>query len=511
MEMLIKGGTVINYNGRCKADVRVENGVITETGPELSGETAGKIIDARGLLVLPGAIDAHTHLEMKMGRTFSADSYETGTRAAACGGVTTVFDYTLQENGRSMLGEIEDRMKLAGPAACVDYAFHGGISEVNEKTLAEVSEMVRSGFTSIKAYMTYDFGLNDRDLYRLLKTSAAAGALITVHAESDAIVSVSRSEFIAAGKGDVWYHYLSRPETAEEEADIRAILLARAAGAPIYIVHLANAGGKAFIEKCKTDYGRLKSALPENEAADSLPGYDSNNINRYPVYAETCPHYLEFTNEVYRRPDGIRYICSPPMKGEASRKALWDGICDGTIDVIATDHCPAQTFEKDWGKEDFTQAPNGLMGIENMYPYMLDVAGRTAEDGAADAAGRAAGNEDGAYDGAASNGKMSFERAVELCSFNPARIFGCDTKGEIKHGMDADIVLYDPGKKFTISASNMHSSLDYTVYEGKELHGYPVMTISRGMIVYEDGVFKGEAGYGRLLRRGLSAAYRLGK
>ena len=168
------------------------------------------------------------------------------------------------------------------------------------------------------------------------------------------------------------------------------------------------------------------------------------------------------------------------MKGEESRKALWEGIGNGTVDTIATDHCPAQSFEKDWGKEDFTLAPNGLMGIENMYPYMLDAAGK---------------------------GLITYEKAVELCSFNPARIFGCDSKGAVEEGKDADIVLYDPEKSFTISAENMHSNLDYTVYEGKALHGYPVMTISRGMVVYEDGEFKGEAGYGRLLRRSISCAY----
>lgn len=448
METLIKNGRVINANSDFKADVLIRNGKIAAVGTGLNEKTADETIDANGLYVLPGAIDAHTHLEMKMGQTYSADDYESGTRAAACGGVTTVFDYTLQENGKPMLDEIVDRNKLAAPKACVDYAFHGGISEVNGDRLNEVYEMVRRGFPSIKAYMTYAFGLDDISLYRLLRTASDAGALITVHAESHGIIEANRAEFIKEGLGEVWYHYLSRPEIAEEEADIRAIKLAEAAGAPIYIVHLANEAGERYI------------------AARKQEGF--------PVYAETCPHYLAFTNEVYKRPDGIRFICSPPMKGFESQVALWEGVNRGVIDTIATDHCPAQSFEKDWGLEDFTKAPCGCMGIENMYPYMLNAAGK---------------------------GMISWSRAVALCSANPARIFGCGTKGAIEPGKDADIVLYDPKKEFTVSAANMHSNLDYTIYEGMKFKGYPVRTLSRGKTVYADGEFKGEAGYGKLIKR----------
>ncbi|MBO7354061.1 MAG: dihydropyrimidinase [Lachnospiraceae bacterium] len=455
MEILIKNGKIVNAGGSFKGDVLVRNGRIAAVGKGLDTKTASKTIDASGLYVLPGAIDVHTHLEMPMmGKTFSADGYESGTRAAACGGTTTVFDYTLQENGKPMLEEIADRNRLAEPAACVDYAFHGGISEVNEARLNEVAEMAKQGFPSIKAYMTYAFGLDDKALFELLQRAAKERVLITVHAESHGIVEANRAEFKKEGLGDVWYHYLSRPEIAEEEADIRAVTLARAAGAPIYIVHLGNEAGERYIAKAR---------------AEGIP-----------VYAETCPHYLAFTNEVFKRPDGIRFICSPPMKGKESQIALWEGVSRGVIDVIATDHCPAQTFEKDWGKDDYTLAPCGVMGVENMYPYMLN---------------------------AANKGMISFERAVELCSYNPSRIFGCDTKGAVLPGLDADIVLYDPGKEFTITVDKMHSNIDYTIYEGMKLKGYPVLTMSRGSVVYEDGEFRGEPGYGRLLRRRISCAY----
>ncbi len=453
-EILIKGGRIVNAGGSFKGDVLIRNGKIVQVGTGITSKTAARTIDASGLLVLPGAIDAHTHLEMPMGKTVSADGYESGTRAAACGGTTTVFDYTLQEHGKPMLKEIEDRIALAENAACVDYAFHGGISEVNKDRLNEISEMVKQGFTSIKAYMTYAFGLDDKALFELLQASRDARSLITVHAESHGIVEAKREEFKKEGLGDVWYHYLSRPEIAEEEADVRAVTLARAAGAPIYIVHLGNAEGVRFIARVKAE--------------------------GWPVFAETCPHYLAFTNEVFKREDGIRFICSPPMKGKESQIALWEGISRGVIDTIATDHCPAQSFEKDWGKKDFTLAPCGVMGIENMYPYMLN---------------------------AANKGMITFEKAVALCSKKPADIFGCNTKGAIEPGRDADIVLYDTAKEFTISSGNMHSNVDYTIYEGMKLKGYPVLTMSRGSVVYEDGVYKGEAGYGRLIRRKVSCAF----
>ncbi len=456
MKTLIKNGTIVNSDAMIKADILVNDGKIAEISENIDPITAQEVIDASELLVLPGGIDVHTHLEMKMGNTYSADGYESGTAAAACGGVTTVFDYTLQEHGKSLLEEINDRNELAKNAACVDYAFHGGISEVNSRRLDELQDMKKQGFTSIKAYMTYDFGLDDYSLYKLFKAAAASEVLVTVHAESDGIVKANREELIAGGKTDsAWYHYLSRPEAAEEEADIRAVKLAGAAGAPVYIVHLANSAGESFISECK-----------------------SHGVK---VYAETCPHYLEFNNSVYSQPDGIRYMCSPPIKGEESRLKLWKGICSGTIDTVATDHCPSQSYEKEWGKEDFTKAPNGLMGIENMYPYMLSAACR---------------------------GVISFERAVELCSSNPAMIFGCDSKGRIEVGKDADIVIYDREKSFTITKESMHSNIDYTIYEGKTLRGYPVMTFLRGALVYKDGEFKGRPGNGQLLRRSVSECFR---
>lgn len=449
MNQLIKGGRLVTAETSYDADLLISDGRIAAIGTALKTEPGSQVIDATGLLVLPGAIDAHTHLEMKMGNTFSADSYESGTMAAACGGVTMVIDYTLQNLGGSILSMIQEREELCSPAACVDYSFHGGISDVTEQTLEEMQKVVDYGVPSIKAYMVYDFGLEDADLLRVLRRSKEVGALITVHAENRGIINANIHDFQKRGTLDAWHHYLSRPEYAELEADYRAILLAQYANAPIYIVHLANAGGVALVQEARE--------------------------NGFPVFAETCPQYLHFTSEVYQRPDGVRFLCSPSIKGVESKEALWEGIRTGVISTVATDHCPSYSFEKEWGSMDFTKAPNGCMGIENMYPYLLS---------------------------AANQGKLSFEQVVKVCATNVAQIFGCaKKKGSLIPGTDADIVLYDPTKEFIVSKSNMHSKVDYTIWEGVKLKGYPVRTIVRGKTVYLDGNFVGRPGLGEFVRR----------
>ena len=268
-----------------------------------------------------------------------------------------------------------------------------------------------------------------------------------MNAENNELVNTLTGKYISEGKTDAWYHYMSRPEFVEGEADERAINLAKAANAPLYIVHLANKQGVEAVTKAKDE------------------GYE--------IYAETCPQYLEFTSGVYKRADGRNFVCSPPMKGQESQDAIWEAIKRGDIDTIATDHCPFQQSEKDWGLNDFRKIPNGCAGIENMYPYML---------------------------GKANDGVISFEKAVELCSTNPAKIFGCTDKGEIAPGKDADIVIYDPAKEFTIHQENMHSDCDHTIWEGVKVHGYPVQTYSRGRLVFDNGEFVGERGWGRFVK-----------
>lgn len=451
MELIIKNGTLVESNGMFRADVAFSDGKISAIAHNIEPQSGSEtVVDATGKLVLPGAIDAHTHLAMPFGGTVSADGYFAGTRAAACGGTTTVFDFILQDFDEPMVDAIERRDVLCAPEAAVDYAFHIAIKDVHGTLLDSMEDAVEYGVPTFKVFMVYDFGVTDGVFYQVLEKAKEIGAQISVHAENSEMVNLLVKRYLSEGKTSAWYHYMSRPEFVEEEADIRAIQWAKSLGVPLYIVHLASKGGVEAVTRAK-DEG-------------------------HQIYAETCPHYLNFTNGVYKRKNGRDFVCSPPIKGKESRKALWDAIRRGDIDTIATDHCPFQSYEKEWGKNDFSKIPNGCAAIENMYPYMLS---------------------------AANEGKITFEKAVELCSENPAKIFGCATKGAIAVGKDADIVIYDPKKEFTITQSAMHSDVDHTIWEGTKLHGYPEKTYSRGRLVYDNGTFLGEKGWGNFLKRKL--------
>lgn len=451
MDLLIKNGTIITAHETVVGDIAVKDGKIACIGMNLCVE-AEKVVDASGKLVLPGAVDVHTHLAMPFGGTVSADSYLAGTRAAACGGVTTVFDYPMQRKGFGIIETVEARKAMCDAEACIDYAFHCCITDLNEGTLLDEFEVaVAYGITSFKCFLVYKkegMMVDDATLVKVLLKAKEVGAMTNIHAENPDLIDLYITQFLKEGKTSPWYHYMSRPEFVEAEADKRAIHWAKSVKAPLYLVHMADQEG-------------LEAAI-----AAKREGHD--------IYIETCPQYLEFTCDVYKREDGRNFVCSPPMKGEESRQALWKAIRQGDIDTVATDHCPFQSHEKDWGKDDFTKIPNGCAGVENLYPYMLS---------------------------AANEGEITFNKAVELCATNPARIFGCTQKGSLVAGKDADIVIYDPHKEITISVNNMHSDYDHTIWEGKKIHGYPVQTYVRGKLVYDNGDFVGTPGFGEFIKR----------
>ncbi len=448
MELIIKNGTIITSTDTYKADIAVNEGKITTIGLHLDTKDA-EVIDATDKFVLPGAIDAHVHFQTQCGSFVSADNYETGTRAAACGGVTTVIDFAVQKRGQSLIEDVKERISLFKPQACIDFAFHTAITEVTPAILNEFKESVELGITSFKLYMVYkDLMVDDGTIALLLERSREAGVLIAVHAENPSIIDKRIERFLSDGKTSAWYHYESRPEFVEAEAIKRVIYLAKTFNAPLYIVHLACREGLEEVTKARDE------------------GYE--------IYAETCPHYLNFTKEVYHREEGMNFVCSPSIKGEDSRKALWEGIKRGDIVTVATDHCPFQSFEKKLGKDDFTKIPNGCMGTENLYPYLLSEANK---------------------------GNITFHKAVEICSTNVAKIFGCaPQKGTLAIGSDADFVIYDPNKRFVITKENMHSDVDYTIWDGTELEGYPVMTFSRGKLVFKEGEFVGRPGWGQFVK-----------
>ena len=449
MEFMIQGGTVVTSRNSYEADIHVKDGKILAVGKNLP--CAGMdIVDAAGKYVLPGAIDGHTHLEFPFNGTTSADSYEAGTRAAACGGVTTVFDFVTQRKGQGIREAVAPRNALCAPQACVDYSFHVALTDLTQAVLDEFADAAAEGLPSYKLFMVYKkdgLMMNDADIYRALERSKETGTIIAVHAENPDVIDLNIERFQKENKLSPWYHYMSRPEAVEAEADIRAIHWAKTLDAPLYIVHLANAEGMQAV----------RDAVNEG----------------YTIYAETCPQYLHFTCDVYKRDDGRNFVCSPPMKGQASQDALWKGLQEGFIKTVATDHCPFRQEQKDWGKEDFTKIPNGCMGVENMYPYMLSEAHK---------------------------GRISFQKAVEVCAENPAKIFGCTQKGSLDPGKDADIVLYDPAADFTVTVDKMHSDCDYTIWEGLQLKGCITATYSRGRLVYKDGDFLGQPGWGKFVK-----------
>lgn len=456
MDLLFKGGTLVTAEATFKADIAVTNGKISEIGTNLKPESKTEVVDAKGKYILPGAIDGHTHLAMPFGGTVSTDDYYAGTRSAACGGTTTVFDFIIQQKNENMLDAIKRRNDLAAPDAAVDYSFHIGVSDVStEELLNSMEDAVKAGIPSFKVFMVYDFGVDDGSFYKVLQKSAQIGALVGVHAENRDVNNFLIKQYLDEGKTDAWWHYMSKNEAVEGEADVRAINLAKMAGTSLYIVHLGNKQGMDAVTEAR-DEG-------------------------YPIFAETCPQYLYFTSDVYKRDRARDFVCSPPMKGKESQDSLWEGIKRGDITTVATDHCPFTQAEKDWGittkdckPGNFTTIPNGCAGIENMYPYMLSEANK---------------------------GRISFNKAIELCATNPAKLFGLeDQKGSLQVGLDADIVVYDREKDFVITNEAMHGDTDHTIWEGVKVKGYPVTTYSRGKLVYKDGEFLGKRGDGKLIK-----------
>lgn len=456
MDLLIKGGRIITAKNSFLGDVAVTGEKISAVGLNLKPDENTKVVDAKGKLVLPGAIDGHTHLALSFGGTISSDDYYAGTRSAACGGTTTVFDFVQQSQGEKMLDAVHRRNALAEKDAAVDYSFHIGVGDVKtDEMLDSMKDAVDFGIPSFKVFMVYDFGVDDGQFFKVLQKSSEIGALVGVHAENKDVNDVLVRQYLKEGKTEAWWHYMAKNEMVEGEADIRAINLAKMANASLYIVHLANKMGMEAVEKAQSE--------------------------GYPIFAETCPQYLHFTNEVYKYERGRDYVCSPPIKNKESQDALWMGIKNGSITTVATDHCPFTKAEKDWGlvkkdgtPGDFTTIPNGCAGVENMYPYMLSEANK---------------------------GRISFNRVVELCASNPAKLFGLDyLKGEIRAGLDADIVIYDTEKEFTINNELMHGDTDHTIWEGVKLKGYPEATYSRGNLVYKEGEFLGKRGTGKLIK-----------
>jgi dihydropyrimidinase len=452
MRTLIRNGTIVNADATTRADVLVDGEAIALIGTDLT-VTADRTVDASGKWVIPGAIDVHTHMELPFGGTFAKDTFETGTRAAAFGGTTTIIDFAVQPRGRALRDGLDAWHEKADGNACIDYGFHMIISDVRDDVLAEMDTLVDEGVTTFKLFTAYPgvFFSDDGAIFRAMQQSARNGGLIMMHAENGPAIDVVAGQMFAAGDTDPYYHGTSRSPVLEGEATNRVIRLAEVAGAPVYIVHLS-----------------AREALNEVRRARD---------EGLPAFAETCPQYLFLSlDDMGNGFEGAKFVCSPPLRPADHADDLWLGLLKDDLQVVSTDHCPFDFHgQKEMGVGDFRKIPNGLPGVENRVDLL--------------------------HDGGVVTGRLTPNRWVEVISTAPARMFGLPQKGAVAVGLDADLVIYDPARAHTISASTHHMNVDYSCYEGREVTGAADVVFSRGKILVDGEEWLGAKGDGQFLKR----------
>ena len=467
MTILVKNGVVVSPTGAIAADVLIDGERVvallepgtTRLGVDLEA-TADVVIDARDKYVVPGGVDSHTHMQMPFGGTQASDTFETGTRAAAWGGTTTIIDFAIQRTGERVLDGLAAWHEKADGNCAIDYGFHQIIGGVDDESLKAMDELVSEGITSIKLFMAYPgvFYSDDGQIVRAMQTAAANGSMVMMHAENGIAIDVLVAQAIARGDTAPRYHGLTRPWETEEEATHRAIMLARMTGAPLYIVHMSAKQAVATLAAARDD------------------GWN--------VFGETCPQYLYLSLEEHlSAPDfeGAKYVCSTPLRSRAEghQHELWKALRTNDLSVVSTDHCPfCMKEQKELGVGNFAKIPNGIGGVE----HRMDLI----------------------YQGVV-DGHITLARWVELCSTTPARMFGLyPRKGVIAPGSDADVVVYDPNATTRISVDTHHMNMDYSAWEGFEVAGRVDTVISRGSVVVRDRECVGPKGHGRYLKRGQS-------
>jgi dihydropyrimidinase len=465
MTTYIKNGTVISATGATALDVLIDGEIVAavyQPGSTLATTAEGSassVIDAAGKYVIPGGVDVHTHMELPFGGTYASDTFESGTRAAAWGGTTTIVDFAVQSHGRQVRECLDEWHAKADGNCAIDYGFHMIIGEVNEASLKEMTVLVDEGLSSFKLFMAYPgvFYSDDGQILRAMQNAAETGGLIMMHAENGIAIDVLAEQAVSRGETDPIYHGVVRRAELESEATHRAIQLAKVGAAPLYIVHLSASGALEEVTRAR-----------------------DNGAN---VFAETCPQYLYLNLEDHLGAPGFLgagYVCSTPLrtKHEHHHADLWKGLRTDDLSVVSTDHCPfCMKDQKELGRDDFRAIPNGIGGVE----HRMDLI----------------------YQGVV-NGEIGLARWVELCSTTPARMFGLyPRKGVIQPGSDADIVIYDPDAGWSISVDNHHMNMDYSAYEGIEINGKVRTVLSRGRVIVDNDQYLGSKGDGQYLRRGL--------
>ena len=459
MSLLIKNGRVITAVDDYKGDIFIESEQVNLIGKNLDVK-ADRVIDAQGKYVIPGGIDPHTHLDMPFAGTVSADDFETGTRAAAHGGTTTLIDFAIQTKGRSTLEALETWHKKAEGKTAIDYGFHMIITDLEDDRVPEMRTLADEGITSYKLFMAYPGVLyaDDATLFRAMRKAGEDGTVICMHAENGIVIDEIVKSALAEGKTGPKWHALTRPTRMEAEGVHRSIAIAEVADVPVYIVHLSSA-----------------DALEQVVLARDRGAH---------VFAETCPQYLFLDHSYYEQEgfEGAKYVMTPPLREKWNQKELWRGLQMGDLMSISTDHCPFCFKEqKEMGINDFSKIPNGGPGVENRMSLV--------------------------FNGGVVEGRISLNRFVELTSTASAKMFGLfPKKGTIAVGSDADIVIFNPDRKETISVNNSvthHMNVDYNAYEGFEVTGVSETVISRGKIIVENCEYLGKKGDGQFLKRGL--------
>ncbi|MFS0781764.1 dihydropyrimidinase [Bacillus sp. 1P06AnD] len=455
MKKLIKNGTVVTAADTFKGDVLIEDGIITMLAKDIKEHDA-EIIDASGLLVIPGGIDPHTHLDMPFGGTVTCDDFESGTIAAAHGGTTTIIDFCLTDKGLPLKDSINVWHEKSNNKSVVDYGFHLMISEINDDVLDELPAVIKEeGITSFKVFMAYKnvFQADDETLFKTLVLARELGALVMVHAENGDVIDYLTKKALEEGKTDPIYHALTRPAEAEGEATGRAAALAGLADSQLYVVHVT----------CEQAVARIAEARNKG----------------FKVWGETCPQYLVLDQSYLEKPnfEGAKYVWSPPLREKYHQEALWNALKSGQLQTIGSDQCSFQfKGQKDMGKDDFTKIPNGGPIIEDRMTIM--------------------------FSEGVKQGRISLNQFVDMTSTRAAKLFGLfPKKGTIAVGTDADIVLFDPAEERTLSVDSLHMAVDYSAFEGMKVTGSPKTVMVRGELVVENGRFVGKPGTGQYLKR----------
>lgn len=449
LDLAIVGATAVTPAAVGPADVGIRAGKIEAVAAPGTLEAAARTIDARGMLLMPGAVDPHTHLDAEMYNSRTADDFESGTTAASAGGVTSIIDYAFQDMGGTLAAAISKWRAKAEGRVVIDYGFHVAIHDPTPETIAEIPRIVESGVSSFKIFMMAGFEVRARDFMRAFRAASEAGALLAIHAEDEHLIGYCTERLLAAGKRGVEHFGASRPPLSEGAAVSRGLAMALLAGAPAYFVHLSSASALRAIRRARTE-GRV-------------------------VLAETRPIYLYLTEERFLEPNGERYVGFPPLRPREDRDAVWEALADGTVDVVATDHC-SWTLERKLAADRFNRIPPGVSNLETLVPML--------------------------YSEGVATGRISLRRLVDLVAANPARIFGLyPRKGAIVKGADADLVVFDPNRKVVIDAAAMHSRADYDVFQGVEVTGWPRETISRGEVIASGRTLTAQRGRGHFLAR----------